>query len=188
VGSSAIAIDVTTRVAPAANASRIPSALSTPPATWSGTADRDAIAPTASRLPGRPVRAPSKSTRWISRAPRSTKLSTIRSGRSVGAPTPVDAPGQKTTRERPRSRSIEGMTCTSGASGPVRRPLGTAAPTCAPRPGGSCLRRDPLGKDPAMEADREGAVAEQRVVEFAQREGAAEAALLVGAEAEQQHL
>ena len=31
-----------------------------------------------------------------------------RAGWSVGAPTPVAAPGQKTMRERPRSRSIDG--------------------------------------------------------------------------------
>ena len=63
--------------------------------------------------PARPVFAPSKSTTWTIRAPSSTNRSAIRSGRSVGAPTPADAPGQNTTRERPRSRSIDGMTCTS---------------------------------------------------------------------------
>ena len=41
-----------------------------------------------------PARAPSKSTRWISRAPIATNRSAIRSGRSVGAPTPDPAPGQ----------------------------------------------------------------------------------------------
>ena len=55
---------------------------------------RDAIAPTASRLAGAPETAPSKSTRWMSRAPWATNRSTIRSGRSVGAPIPVAAPGQ----------------------------------------------------------------------------------------------
>src|SRR4051812_16954816 len=180
-------MDVTIRVAPAANASRIPSAVSTPPASWSGTATRAAIAPTASRLPGRPVRAPSKSTRWISRAPRSTKLSAIRSGRSVGAPIPVDAPGQWTTRERPRSRSIAGITCMerggacgSGARGAVRAAAAAGHPLL--------LCREPLGEDPAMEADRQRAVVEQRVVEGSQREGAPEPALLVRSKSEQQHL
>ena len=62
----------------------------------------------------RRLRAPSKSTTWTTRAPSSTNRSAIRSGRSVGAPTPDEAPGQNTTRERPRSRSIDGMTCTCG--------------------------------------------------------------------------
>ena len=44
--------------------------------------------------PARRVRAPSKSMRWISFAPCPTSRSTMRSGRSVGAPMPVDAPGQ----------------------------------------------------------------------------------------------
>ena len=44
-GRSAMAVVSTTRVAPAANASRIASAESTPPATWSGTATRAAIEP-----------------------------------------------------------------------------------------------------------------------------------------------
>ena len=87
-------VDRTTRVAPAAKARLIASAESTPPASWSGTATRAAIDPTASRLPGLPARAPSKSTRWTSRAPMATNLSAIRSGRSVGAPMPDPAPGQ----------------------------------------------------------------------------------------------
>ena len=79
-GRSAIAVVSTTRVAPAANASWIASAESTPPATWSGTATRAATAPTVSRLAGDPARAPSKSTRWTSRAPRATNRSAMRSG------------------------------------------------------------------------------------------------------------
>ena len=55
---------------------------------------RRATPPTVSRLAGAPARAPSKSTRWISRAPRATNRSAIRSGRSVGAPMPAPAPGQ----------------------------------------------------------------------------------------------
>jgi hypothetical protein len=45
-------------------------------------------------LAGWPDRAPSKSTRWITLAPRAEKRSAMRSGRSVGAPTPAAAPGQ----------------------------------------------------------------------------------------------
>ena len=63
---------------------------------------RAAAAPPTATPPRRPSRgwpgcrrrAPSKSTRWTSRAPWATTRSTMRSGRSVGAPTPVDAPGQ----------------------------------------------------------------------------------------------
>ena len=51
-GRSATAIETTTRVAPAANARRILSAPSMPPATWSGTATREATRPKTSRLAG----------------------------------------------------------------------------------------------------------------------------------------
>ncbi len=117
-GQSAIPIPTTTRVAPAANTSRISSGPSTPPATWSGAATLDAIRPIASRFPGRPARAPSKSTTWIKRAPRATKPAAIRSGRSVGVPSPVAAPGHETRRDRPPSRSIDGMTCTPAIRDP----------------------------------------------------------------------
>ena len=115
-----------TRVAPAAKARRILSAASRPPATWIGIAMRAAIGPRPRDCPaGRSAR-PSKSTRWMTRRSPLDEALGDPSGRSVGAPTPVEAPGQKTRRERPRSRSIEGMTCTSGAGGPVgargRRP------------------------------------------------------------------
>ena len=99
--------------------------------------------------PGAPRRAPSKSTTWISGAPRPTKCSAIRSGRSVGAPMPVATPGQKTTRERPLSRSIAGMTCTG-----VRRPC--AAPAAVGRAlagAGATLAE----QRPAVEADRQRA-------------------------------
>ena len=126
-----------------------------------------AIAPIASMLTGAPRRAPSKSTTWISGAPRPTKCSAIRSGRSVGAPTPVDTPGQKTIRERPFSMSIAGMTCT-------RRSGADRAALAAQRP--------------SVEADRQRAAAQERVVEAAQRERRPEPAPLLLAQLEQQHL
>ena len=98
--------------------------------------------------------------RWMSLAPWATSRSTMRSGRSVGAPMPADAPGQYTTRDRPPSRSIDGMTST---------PSGALA-----------------GQQASVEADRQRPVAQQRVVEVPQREGVAEAALFVGAQLQQQ--
>ena len=92
-------------------------------------------------------------------APSATKRSAIRSGRSVGAPIPAAAPGQYTIRERPRSRSIEGMTCTRSGAWAV-------------------------GQQTAMEADRERAIAEQRVVERLEAEPVAQPALLVVAQPE----
>ena len=55
---------------------------------------RAAIEPIASSSAGAPARAPAKSTRWMSFAPIATKVSAMRSGRSVGAPIPAAAPGQ----------------------------------------------------------------------------------------------
>ena len=89
-----MSVPSTTRVAPAAKTRRIASAEARPPATWIGTATRAAIDPIASISTGTPARAPPKSTRWISRAPIATNVSAMRSGRSVGAPTPDAAPGQ----------------------------------------------------------------------------------------------
>src|SRR5690242_20667756 len=90
------------------------------------------------------------------------------SGRSVGAPTPVAAPGHDTIRDRPFSRSIAGIT----SMALCRR-----------------VRQQPFGaQESAMEGDRQGAVLQQRVVEPAQREGIAQAALLVASELEQQDL
>ena len=122
----------TTRVAPAAKATRMASGESRPPASWSGVATRDAIAPNTSVFTGAPRRAPSKSTTWIIGAPRPTKCSAIRSGRSVGAPMPVETPGQKTIRDRPASTSIAGMTCTRPA-----RPGGRRGPRREAPAGGS---------------------------------------------------
>src|SRR5207249_9823646 len=80
-------------------------------------------------------------------------------------------------------------TCTSGAG----RPVGTAgAAGCANgrlrRGAAGGPGRDPAGEDPTMEADRKRAVAEERVVEVAQRERVAEARLLVGPEREEEDL
>ena len=69
-------------------------------------------APTASRLPGAPGPRAVEVDEVDDPRARPTNRSAIRSGRSVGAPTPADAPGQNTIRERPRSRSIDGITCT----------------------------------------------------------------------------
>jgi hypothetical protein len=94
-GRSTIAIAARRASRPAAKASRMRSESSMPPATWSGTAD--ARRDRSDRLEirrWRPARAPSKSTRWMTRAPWATNRSTMRSGRSVGAPTPAAAPGQ----------------------------------------------------------------------------------------------
>ena len=79
-GSSMSASEITARVAPAANAIRIASGDSSPPATCSGVATKLATAPIDSMLTGAAARAPSKSTRWISVAPRSTKCRAIRAG------------------------------------------------------------------------------------------------------------
>ena len=57
-GRSAMAVVRTTRVAPAANASRIPSAVSTPPATWSGTPTRAATAADRLEVDRRPRAGP----------------------------------------------------------------------------------------------------------------------------------
>ena len=69
-GRSAMAVVSTTRVAPAANASWMASArIEAAGELQRDAPTREAIAPTASRLAGAPVRAPSKSTRWMSFAP-----------------------------------------------------------------------------------------------------------------------
>src|SRR5690242_8241807 len=99
-------------------------------------------------------------------APTSTKCRAICSGRSVGAPVPVAAPGQKTSRDRPRSRSRLGMTCTLGV-----------------RSGGG-----PLAQHPAVIADGKAAGIDQLIVEAAQGERVAEPLSLLIAEAEQQRL
>ena len=158
-GWSATLIASTTRVAPAANARRIWSAPSRPPASWIGIATRAATRPTASRFAGAPARAPSKSTRWISRAPWPTKRSAITSGRSVGAPTPAAAPGHDTTRDRPsrgRSRGHE---------------HGVYAVRVGQQPFGP--------QKPPVEADRQGAVHGAACRGSAQRERVAQPPLLV---------
>src|SRR4051794_11468277 len=75
------------------------------------------------------------------------------------------------------------MTCTRlGAGGPLRARAAVA---------GRVVRvgsLQPLAQQTTVEADRERAVAKQRVVEIAQREGAAQPRLLVGAELEQKDL
>ena len=92
---SATLIASTTRVAPAANARRIWSAPSRPPATWIGMATRDATRPIASRLPGRARSRPVEVDEvHDARALRDANCSAMTSGRSVGAPTPAAAPGQ----------------------------------------------------------------------------------------------
>ena len=114
-GRSAMAVVSTTRVAPAANASRIASAESRPPASWSGTAIRAAIAPTASSSAGAPARAPVEvdevdEPRAHGHEPLGDPVRAIGRradpGRGAG---PVD------DRERPPSRSIAGMTCIASA-------------------------------------------------------------------------
>src|SRR5258706_12309472 len=80
---------------------------------------------------------------------------------------PVETPGQKTTRDRPFSTAIEGMTSTR---------LGRA-------------RRQALAAErPAVEADREGSATQEGVVETAERERRSKPALFLLAEPEQQHL
>src|SRR5258706_964442 len=80
---------------------------------------------------------------------------------------PVETPGQKTTRDRPFSTAIEGMTSTR---------LGRA-------------RRQALAAErPAVEADREGSATQEGVVEAAEREPRSKPALFLLAEPEQQHL
>src|SRR3970282_983951 len=156
-----------------------------PPATWSGTATSAATAAIASRFAGRPRRAPSRSTRWMSGAPSATKWRAIRSGRSVGAPVPVAAPGQKTTRERPFSRSMLGMTCTTW---PPPRLFRYEPAERAARPLPRRRAAHALAQQPAVEADRDAARVEQAVVEAAQREVGPEPALLVLAQPQQQGL
>ena len=153
-GRSAIAVVSTTRVAPAAKASRIASAESTPPASWSGTATRDGDRADALEVGRRAapravevdeVDEPAR------RAPRSARRS-ARAGRS-GRRCPAAAPGQKTTRERPASRSMAGMTCMRRRSAAARL----------------------AGEQPAVEADRQRAVPQQRVVERLEGERVARA-------------
>ena len=122
-GSSAIASDSTTRVAPAANASRIASASSRPPASWSGTATRDGDR--ADRLEIRRAAAlRAVEVDEVDDAGRPARRTAPRCapGRSVGAPTPVDAPGQKTTRERPPVDVDRGDDL-HRVSGPLGRPV-----------------------------------------------------------------
>ncbi len=124
-------------------------------------------------LPGGRPRAPSRSTRWIRGAPASTNQRQIRSGRSVGVPVPVAAPGHHTSRDRPASRSRLGMTC-------IRR--GRAVRVLVVRTDhgidrGWRWRRSPFcstghrrttavpGQEAPVEADRDAARVEQRVVE-----------------------
>ena len=139
-------------------------APSTPPASWSG--DGDARRDRADRLEvGRRARAARRRSRRGGSAarPGPTKCSAMRSGRSVGRPDARRAPGQKTTRERPSSRSIAGMTCTHGRSTSVDARGSLPSPR-------SSRRWKLIGRR---------AVAQQRVVEVAQRERVAEPALLV---------
>src|ERR1035437_1810231 len=109
------------------------------------------------------------STMWMSLAPCATNRSAMRSGRSVGEPSPVAAPGQWTRRERPFSTSMDGTTSTRALA--VRRNAGRF-----------CVQQ------PALEADRQRAVSQQRVVEALEAEVAAQPTLFVGSELEQQDL
>ena len=131
--------------------------------------DRDARRDRADRLevrPGAPARAPSKSTRWISRAPCATNRSAIRSGRSVGAPIAGRGAGP-VDDARPAALEVDRRDDLHRSS---RWPRSSA-----------------LARQQApVEADRQRAVAQQRVVEALERERVAEPALLVGAELEQQ--
>src|SRR3990172_8076885 len=176
---------MTTRVAPTAKARRTWSGPSIPPPSWRGTATSAAIRPMASRFSGLPSRAPSRSTTWMSGAPRSTKWRAIRSGLSVGAPVPVAAPGQKTTRDRAFSRSMLGMTCTTW---PPPRLFRYEPAELATRPLPRRRAAHPLAQQPPVEADRDAARVEQAVVEAAQREVGPEPALLVLAQPHQQDL
>ena len=108
----------TTRVAPAAKATSTCSGPSMPPATWSGVATARATDAMASRFTGLPCCAPSRSTRCTIGAPCATRDAAMTAGRSVGDPTPVEAPGHHTSRERPARTSRLGMTCirTRGAA------------------------------------------------------------------------
>ena len=184
-GSSATLIASTTRVAPAANARRMWSARSRPPATWIGTATRDGdLARPPRGCPALPARAPSKSTRWTIRAPSATNRSAIRSGRSVGAPTPARRAGPEDDPRAP-ALEVDRRDDLHGRSG-LRRAVGRARPPLAPfERAAGCPRSL---EEPPVEADRQRAVLEQRVVEAAQAERDPEAALLVGPQLEQQDL
>src|SRR3990172_5460465 len=165
VGSSATATPTRTRVAPAAKASGIPSAESTPPANWSGVATRAAIVPTASRLTGAPARAPPKATRGRSGGPE-----------RGGPPRQEDDP-RAAALEVDRRDDLHGAGPASGSRG------GAIDPVRARRHGLVLA-----GQEPAVEADRQPAVAEERVVERAERERAPQPPPLVVAQAEDQDL
>ena len=143
-----------------------------PPATWIGIAIRDAIAPTASRLAGAP-------------RPRAVEVDEVDHPRAaLDEAARRSAPaGRSARRRRPRrparrrpasgraSRSIEGMTCTSGASGPARsRPAPARAEPAAPSPAAIRSRRSRRWKLIGSEPLRE-----QRVVEAAQENARARA-------------
>ena len=106
--------------------------------------------------------APSKSTRWRIRAPWATNCSAIRSGRSVG-----DADAGRGAR-------------------PVHDPR--ASRLDVDRRDHVHRRQPSAAQQPAVEADRQRAVAQQRVVERPQGEGRAAPAALLLAQAEDQHL
>ena len=133
------ATESTTRVAPAANASR--RGRRPPARRRAGAAPRpprDRADCLEVRRRDRAARRRSRRGGGAGRPGRRTAPRSARAGRSA-RPMPAAAPGQKTTRERPASTSIAGMTSI---------PSGALA-----------------AEQPPVEADRQRAVAQQRVVE-----------------------
>ena len=125
--------------------------------------DRDARRDRADGLEvRRACRAARRRSRRGGSAARRARRTARRSGRAgpSGAPTPAATPGQNTTRERPRSRSIDGMTCTSGAAldGAAARRAARADAAGARRPAAivsrSSRRWKLIGSDPLRAACR----------------------------------
>ena len=139
--------------------------------------------------PGGRCRAPSKSTRWISRAPLATNCSAIRSG-SIGRGAdagrdagPEDDPGAPSIevdrRDDLHPAQVRAAFAPSAVAGPV---------AAASAPAGSRPRRA-LAQQAAVEADRQRAVARAACRGSRAGENAApRRRLLVGAELEQEDL
>jgi len=110
------------RASPAANARRTLSAPSMPRPAEVGTATAARDAPDRLQVHGRPARAPSMSTRWMSVGPGRRTRSGIRSGLPLGVPAPVAA----------RPIDDEGAAFSMSMDGTTARALYRAAAPRAP--------------------------------------------------------
>src|SRR6266511_3389213 len=106
-GRSIAPVPTTTRAAPAAKRSPPASTLRTPPLAWTRHGTAAQIASTTARLTRSPVRAASRSTTWIHRAPAAAKACATCTGSSPYTVSASKSPRCSRTTCPPR-RSIEG--------------------------------------------------------------------------------